>query len=77
MAEQEQKGHKHHKHHLPEEVRQHMENARKEMHSSWATLLPPEFVAHRRRARKEMLLAARGLINHALERLETHEEAPE
>ena len=77
MAEQEQKGHKHFKHHLPEEVRQHMQNAREEMHSSWAALFPPEFVARRRRARKEMLLAARGLINHALERLERHEAASE
>ena len=49
-------------------------NAREEMRKSWATLLPPEFVAHRRTARKEMLLAARELINHALDRLETHEE---
>ena len=77
MAEQEKEGHKHYKHHLPDEVRQHMENAHKEMHSSWATLFPPGFIAHRRRARKEMLLAARGLINQALERLETHEEASE
>jgi hypothetical protein len=77
MAEQEKKEHKHIKDHLPEEVRQHAENAREEMRKSWATLLPPEFIAHRRKARKEMLLAARGLINHALDRLETREEAAE
>jgi predicted nuclease with RNAse H fold len=74
MAEQKNKKHQHFRDHIPEDVRQHAKNAREEMRKSWATLLPPEFVAHRRTARKEMLLAARELINHALDRLETHEE---
>jgi hypothetical protein len=74
MTEQEKMGHQHFKDFVPEEARQHAIKAREEMRKSWATLLPPEFVAHRRRARKEMLLAARELINHALESLESKEE---
>ena len=77
MAEKEKKEHKHFKEHIPEEARQHAKAARAEMRKSWAALLPPEFVAHRRQARKEMLLAARELVNHALDRLETHEGTPE
>ena len=77
MAEQENKEHKHFLDHIPEEARQHAQAARAEMRESWATLLPPEFIAHRRKARVEVLLAARELINHALDRLETHEEKPE
>lgn len=77
MAEQEEKAYKHFQDLIPEEARLHAQAARTEMRKSWATLLPPEFVAHRRKARVEMLLAARELINHALERLETHEETPE
>jgi hypothetical protein len=77
MVEQEKKKHKHFKEHVPDEVRLHAENAREELRKSWETLLPPEFVAHRRKARKEMLLAARELINHALDRMETHQEKAE
>jgi predicted nuclease with RNAse H fold len=77
MAEQEKTGYGHFRDHVPPEAREHARNAREEMRKSWATLLPPEFIAHRRRARKEMLLAARELINHALEHLETHEETTE
>ena len=77
MAEQEVKSHKHFRDHIPEDARAHVKNAREEMQKSWATLVPPEFVAHRRKARREMLLAARGLINHALDRLENHEETAE
>lgn len=77
MAEQEKKEHQHFRDRIPEDVRQHAKNTREEMRKSWATLLPPKFVTHRRRARKEMLLAAREMINHALDRLETHEETTE
>lgn len=77
MVEQEKKEHKHFRDHIPKEARQHAQAARAEMRKSWETMLPPEFVAHRRKARVEMLLAARELINHALDRLETHEETPE
>jgi hypothetical protein len=77
MAEKEKKEHQHFQDRIPEEARQHAKAARAEMRKSWATLLPPEFVVHRRKARVEMLLAARELINHALDRLETHEETPD
>jgi len=76
MAEQEKTGYGHFQDHVPSEAREHARNARQEMCKSWATLLPPEFIAHRRRARKEMLLAARELINHALEHLEKVDETP-
>ncbi|MBC8496232.1 MAG: hypothetical protein H8D37_01095 [Chloroflexi bacterium] len=53
---------------VPEETRQHIKSARSEMRKSVEGLLPPEFIAHRHAARKEMLMAARSLIDHALER---------
>ena len=56
---------------LPEETRNHLRAARKEMRHSIETLLPPEFVAHRRAARREMLLSAQSAIQHALDRLES------
>jgi hypothetical protein len=56
---------------LPEETREHLRAARKEMRQSIETLLPPKFLAHRRAARREMLLAAQSVIQHALDRLET------
>lgn len=77
MAEQENKEHKNCHDHIPEEVRQHAKNARDEMRKSWTALMPPEFVTHRRKARREMLLAARELINHALERMESYETKTE
>ena len=77
MAEHENKSHKHFRDHIPEDARAHAKNAREEMQKSWSTLMPPEFVAHRRKARREILLAARELINHALDRLEDHEETAE
>ncbi len=60
---------------LPEQTRQHLKAAGDEFRQSMEGLFPPEFVDHRRRARKEFLLAARSLIDHALERLERFEEA--
>ena len=77
MAEHEKKSHKQFRDHIPEDAREHAKNAREEMQKSWATLVPPEFVAHRRKARREILLAARELLNHALDRLENHEETAE
>jgi hypothetical protein len=59
----------------PEETREHLRSARKEMRESWEALFPPEFIAHRRAARREFLLAARTLIDHALERIEAREKA--
>lgn len=55
---------------IPEESRQHMKAAQAEMRESWKAFVPPEFMEHRRAARREMLLAARSLIDHALERME-------
>jgi len=55
--------------HMPKEVHDHFKAAREEMRKSVEALFPPEFVAHRRAARREMLLAARSLIDHALERM--------
>lgn len=52
-----------------EEVRQHMSNARAEMHESMRALFPPEFIEHRKVARREILLGIRGLIDDALERM--------
>lgn len=58
----------------PDETREHFRAARKAFRHSFKTLLPPDFIKHRRKARREMLLAARSLIDHALEKLETLEE---
>lgn len=77
MAEKEKNEHPRFRDAIPEEARQHAKNARDEMRKSWANMLPPEFINHRRRARMEMLLAARELINHALDRIETPEEKPD
>jgi hypothetical protein len=59
----------------PEETREHLRSARKEMRHAWEALFPPEFITHRRAARREFLLAARTLIDHALERIEAREKA--
>ncbi len=74
MAENKQTGYKHFREFIPEEAVEHAKAARAEMRKSFAAFLPPEFIAHRRTARKEILLAAREIINHALERIDTHED---
>lgn len=58
---------------IPEAAKEHAKAAREEMRKSFAAILPPEFISHRRAARKEMLLAAREIINHALDRMEASE----
>jgi len=55
---------------LPEEVREHLKTARAELRESFRALFPPEFIEHRRAARREFLLAARTLIDRAIERTE-------
>ena len=60
---------------LPEETRSHLWAARKAFGQSLEVLLPAGFREHTRTARREMLLAARSLIDHALERLEEAGEA--
>lgn len=54
----------------PAEVREHVRGARAEMRESIRALFPPEFLEHRRAFRRELLLAARALIDDALERSE-------
>ena len=73
MAESKQTENKHFREFIPDEAVEHAKAARAEMRKSFAAILPPKFVAHRRKARQEMLLAAREIINHALERIESHE----
>jgi hypothetical protein len=65
---------KHFREFIPDEAVEHAKAARSEMRKSFAAMLPPEFIAHRRKARKELLLAAQQIINHALERIESHED---
>lgn len=74
MAEQTEGRHKMHAGHIPEEVREHMRAAHDEMRKSVESLLPPGFREHHRKARKEALLAWRGLIDHAIRRID--ESAP-
>jgi len=64
---------KKHKQHLPDPAREHLKSARSEMRKSIESLLPPNFVEHRRNTHKEMLMAAREVINHAIERIESRE----
>lgn len=74
MAEQEAAPRRPFRRVIPDEAWEHARAAREEMRKSVEALLPPEFVAHRRAARREMLLAARSVIDAALERLETAEK---
>ena len=74
MAENKKSEHKGFREFIPEEAVEHAKAARTEMRKSYVALFPPEFIAHRRKARKEMLLAAREIINHALERIESQEK---
>ena len=55
---------------IPDEVRQHYKNARKEFKKSIEGLLPQGFVEHRRNARREMLLAWRSMIDHVLKKMD-------
>ncbi len=55
---------------LPEDVREHARAAHAEMHKSVEGLFPPEFREHRQNARKEVLLAFRGLIDFAIQRMD-------
>lgn len=58
---------------IPEEAVEHAKTAREEMRKSMKAFLPPEFLAHRRKARLEMLMAAREIITHTIDRLESQE----
>lgn len=74
MAEKKDNVRDHFQQFIPEEAKEHAEAARAEMRKSFAALFPPEFIAHRRAARREFLLAAREIINHALDRVATEEK---
>ncbi len=55
---------------VPENARQHMRAARREMRESFNAFFPPEFVQHQRRARREMLLAWRSFLDRAIPRID-------
>lgn len=56
--------------HIPEDVREHARAARDEVRKSVEGIFPPEFREHRRKARKEILLAFRGLVDYAIQRID-------
>jgi hypothetical protein len=60
---------------LPEKTRDHLKAGRDEIRQGMEGLFPPEFLDHNRRARKQFLLAARSLIDYALERTEEPRES--
>jgi hypothetical protein len=59
----------------PEAVK-NVQQAWGEFRSSLRSLLPAEFWEHRQAARREMLLAARSLVDAAIERIE-QQDAPQ
>ncbi|MEK6256824.1 MAG: hypothetical protein N2C13_05850 [Chloroflexota bacterium] len=75
MAEKKEMKHKDFLEHIPEDVIEHARAAKAEVRKGFETILPPGFLDHRRAARKEMLLAARGMIDYAIERLEARGKA--
>ena len=74
MTENTQSKHDHFGEYIPEEAVEHAKTAREEMRRSIKALFPPEFLAHRRKARLEMLLAAREIINHKIDTLESQKK---
>lgn len=73
MAEQKTTRHRRCRAFISDEALAHARAARQELRRSAEALLPPGFVEHRRAARREMLLAARSVIDVALERIEARE----
>jgi len=55
---------------LPEDAKKHLKAAHEARMESLNGFLPPEFFENQKKARKEMLLAARSMIDHAIERIE-------
>jgi hypothetical protein len=55
---------------IPDEVRRHFQVAHREMRAGIRELLPAGVFEHGRKARREALLAWRGIIDAALQRLE-------
>ena len=58
----------------PEATRQHLRSAREEIFAALKTLFPPEFLSRNRAAKREFLMAARTMIDHALESSEAGEQ---
>ena len=58
----------------PEATRQHLRSAREELLAAFQALFPPEFFSRKRAAKREFLMAARTMIDHALERSEAGEQ---
>jgi hypothetical protein len=56
--------------HVPEEAREHLRAARKEMRASLKVLLPEGFLEHRKSARREMLMAWRSMLDSAIDRMD-------
>jgi hypothetical protein len=54
---------------MPPEVHEHARTAGREIRSGFAAMMPPECQEHGRAAGREALLAARTVIDGALERL--------
>ncbi|MGA2110697.1 MAG: hypothetical protein ABSG98_00945 [Anaerolineales bacterium] len=63
-----------HDRYVPEEAREHLKAAGEEMRRSIEAMFPPELATHRRAARKEALLAARSIIDAALQHIEEREK---
>jgi len=63
-----------HDRYIPEEAKQHLKAAGEEMRKSIEAMFPPELATHRRAARKEALLAARSIIDAALQHIEEREK---
>ena len=55
---------------LPEDAKKHLKAAHEARMESLSSFLPPEFFENQKKARKEMLLAARSMIDHVIERIE-------
>ena len=55
---------------VPDEFLSHLKAARQESRQALQHIMPDSFWAHRQAARREALLAARSLIDAALERVE-------
>ena len=53
---------------IPEETREYLREARAEIRRSYEAFFPPEFIASHRAAHRAMLMAARSMIDSALER---------
>jgi hypothetical protein len=70
MAENEEKSKKPGSVGLSEETQEHLKAARTSYRESVKTFLPDEFFVHRRNARREMLLAARSMIDSAINRFD-------